>query len=70
LFTVMSGCFIRLFLAATPWMKRAIWSAPPPVPAGMMNCTGLPGSQACAEAGVAGASAAAAARNAAAVKLN
>ena len=45
LLTVIIGCFIRLFLATTPWMKRAIWSAPPPVPAGMMNCTGLVGSQ-------------------------
>ena len=51
LLTVMIGCFIRLFLATTPWMKRAIWSAPPPVPAGMMNCTGLVGSQPCAAAG-------------------
>ena len=46
LLTTMSGCFIRLFLATTPWMKRAIWSAPPPVPAGTMNSTGLVGSQA------------------------
>ena len=52
LLTVMIGCFIRLFLATTPWMKRAIWSAPPPVPAGMMNCTGLDGSQLCAAAGM------------------
>ena len=60
LLTVMIGCFIRLFLATTPWMKRAIWSAPPPVPAGMMNCTGLVGSQPCALAGPVAAQAAAA----------
>jgi hypothetical protein len=29
-------------------MKRAIWSAPPPVPAGTMNSTGLLGSHAAA----------------------
>jgi hypothetical protein len=29
-----------------PWIMRAIWSAPPPGPAGMMNSTGLVGSQA------------------------
>src|SRR5918995_7084928 len=41
-------CFIRLCLATMPWMARAIWSAPPPVPAGMMNSTFLVGSQDCA----------------------
>ena len=46
LLTVMIGCFVRLCLATTPWMKRAIWSAPPPVPAGMMNWMGLVGSHA------------------------
>src|ERR1700752_4434754 len=35
-------------------MKRASWSAPPPVPAGAMNSTGLVGSQAaCAAIGAA-----------------
>jgi hypothetical protein len=29
-----------------PWIMRAIWSAPPPGPAGIMNSTGLVGSQA------------------------
>src|SRR5688572_12300897 len=43
-----TDCFIRLCLATTPWVKRAIWSAPPPVPAGMMNSTDLVGSHACA----------------------
>src|SRR3954471_23451656 len=42
-------CFIRLCLAMMPWMARAIWSAPPPVPAGTMNSTVLVGSQACAD---------------------
>ena len=51
LLTTTSGCFIRLFLATTPWMKRAIWSAPPPVPAGTTNSTGLVGSHA-ASAGI------------------
>ncbi len=46
------GCFIRLCLVMMPWMVRAIWSAPPPVPAGMMNSTGRVGSQA-ALAGIA-----------------
>src|SRR5262245_51135312 len=45
LLTVMIGCLERLFLATTPWMKRAIWSAPPPVPAGITNWMGLVGSQ-------------------------
>src|SRR5207344_236389 len=40
------GCFIRLCLVTMPWMVRAIWSAPPPVPAGTMNSTGRTGSQA------------------------
>ena len=46
LLTTISGCFIRLFLATTPWMQRAIWSAPPPVPAGTTSSTGLVGSHA------------------------
>src|SRR6266487_5714757 len=45
-------------------MTRAIWSAPPPVPAGTMNSTGRVGSQ--AAAAVAGVIAAAAAPTAAA----
>ena len=40
------GCFIKLCLVTMPWMVRAIWSAPPPVPAGTMNSTGRTGSQA------------------------
>ena len=40
------GCFIRLCLLTMPWMVRAIWSAPPPVPAGIMNSTGRVGSHA------------------------
>src|SRR6478736_2586103 len=47
LLTTTIDCFIRLCLATMPWMKRAIWSAPPPVPAGMTNSTVLVGSQAC-----------------------
>src|SRR6185312_13166119 len=35
--TTTIGCFIRLCLAMTPCRKRAIWSAPPPVPAGTTN---------------------------------
>src|SRR5260221_613234 len=46
LFTTTIGCFIRLCLATMPWMNRAIWSAPPPGPAGTMNSTVLLGSQA------------------------
>ena len=46
LFTTMMGCEVSLFLAATPWIKRAIWSAPPPVPAGTTNSMGLVGSHA------------------------
>src|SRR3990167_8160907 len=46
LLTTTIGCAVSLFFAATPWMKRAIWSAPPPVPAGTTNSIGLLGSQA------------------------
>src|SRR6478672_9318252 len=46
LLTTTMGCFMRLCFAITDWMKRAIWSAPPPVPAGTMNSTVLVGSQA------------------------
>src|SRR5213078_5396573 len=45
LLTTTIGCFIRLCLATMPWMARAIWSAPPPVPAGTLNSTVLVGSQ-------------------------
>src|SRR5262245_1018776 len=40
-------CFIRLCFATMPCTARAIWSAPPPVPAGMTNSTFLVGSHAC-----------------------
>ena len=39
-------CFMRPCLLTMPWIVRAIWSAPPPVPAGTMNSTGLVGSHA------------------------
>ena len=44
LFTGIMDCFIRLFLVTMPWIIRAIWSAPPPGPAGITNSTGLVGS--------------------------
>ena len=44
LFTTTSDCFMRLCLTMMPWINRAIWSAPPPVPAGTTNSTGLVGS--------------------------
>ena len=53
LLTTTIGCFIRLFLAITLWTKRAIWSAPPPVPAGTTNSTVLVGVHACACTGAA-----------------
>src|SRR5262249_54158604 len=40
-----SACFIRLCFATMPWTARAIWSAPPPVPAGRMNSSLFVGSQ-------------------------
>ena len=46
LFTTTIGCRISPCLETMPWMTRAIWSAPPPVPAGTMNWTGRVGSQA------------------------
>src|SRR5258706_2690518 len=46
LLTTTIGCFMRLCLATIDWIRRAIWSAPPPVPAGTMNSTVLLGSQA------------------------
>ena len=42
----ISSCFWMM-----PWIIRAIWSAPPPVPAGTMNSTFLVGCQASATAG-------------------
>src|ERR1700752_4565706 len=51
--------FISLCLTMMPWIRRAIWSAPPPVPAGTTNSTGFLGSHP-ARAGAALASAAAA----------
>jgi hypothetical protein len=55
LLTTMSGSFMSLYLMTMPCSSRPIWSAPPPVPAGITNSTGLVGSQ--AKAGVAAASA-------------
>jgi hypothetical protein len=55
LLTTISGSFINLYLMTMPCSSRPIWSAPPPVPAGITNSTGLVGSH--AEAGVATASA-------------
>ncbi len=48
LFTTTTLCFIRLCLVMMPWIMRAIWSAPPPVPAGTINSTLRVGSQALA----------------------
>src|SRR5215207_429725 len=48
LLTTISDSFISLCLTTMPWIRRAIWSAPPPVPAGTTNSTGLVGSQAAA----------------------
>jgi hypothetical protein len=62
LLTTISGSFISLYLMTMPCSRRAIWSAPPPVPAGITNSTGLAGSH--ASAGVAPASARAAAASA------
>ena len=52
LFTAMIGRGVSLCFSAMPAMRRAIWSAPPPVPAGITNSMGLVGCQA-AGAGVA-----------------
>ena len=46
LLTTISGRGESLCFSAIPAMRRAIWSAPPPVPAGMTNSIGLVGSQA------------------------
>src|SRR5512141_3060792 len=43
-----TDCFDRLCLVTMPCIVRAIWSAPPPVPAGTMISIGLVGSQALA----------------------
>src|SRR6266849_3152636 len=42
----MIGCGESLCFSATPLIRRAIWSAPPPVPAGMTNSIGWVGSHA------------------------
>src|SRR6188768_3607002 len=68
LLTTINGCFIRLFLEMTPCKRRAIWSAPPPVPAGTTNSTGLVGSQAAWAEGAARSAADAAMAQAATVK--
>ena len=46
LLTTIRDSFISLCLTTMPWIRRAIWSAPPPVPAGTTNSTGLVGSHA------------------------
>src|SRR4029079_10909923 len=46
LLTTTTDCFDRLCLAMMPCTVRAIWSAPPPVPAGTMISMGLLASQA------------------------
>src|SRR5438046_3204791 len=48
LLTTMMGRGDSLCLSEIPAMSRAIWSAPPPVPAGTTNSIGLVGSQAAA----------------------
>ncbi len=57
LLTTMSGSFINLYLMTMPCSSRPIWSAPPPVPAGITNSTGLVGSHARAGVGAMAASA-------------
>src|SRR3954470_18692767 len=51
LLTTITDSFISLCLTMIPWINRAIWSAPPPVPAGTTNSTGLVGSHGAATAG-------------------
>src|SRR5262245_34871561 len=46
LFTGIKGRGESLCFSAMPAISRAIWSAPPPVPAGMTNSMGFVGSQA------------------------
>ena len=53
LLTTMSGRGESLCFSASPAISRAIWSAPPPVPAGTTNSIGLVGSHATAVAGTA-----------------
>src|SRR3989441_3460738 len=48
LFTTTMGRGVSLCFSAMPWMRRAIWSAPPPVPAGTTNSICLVGSHAAA----------------------
>ena len=48
LLTTMTGRGDSLCLSEMPEMRRAIWSAPPPVPAGTTSSIGLVGSQAAA----------------------
>jgi hypothetical protein len=44
----MNGVGENLYLLMSGEMNRAMTSAPPPVPAGIINSTGLVGSHACA----------------------
>ena len=37
----ISGSVVRSFFSATDWMKRAIWSAPPPAPAMITKSIGF-----------------------------
>ena len=48
LLTTMIGRGDSLCFSAMPWIRRAIWSAPPPVPAGTTNSICLVGSHAAA----------------------
>jgi hypothetical protein len=50
LFTTTSGRGESLYLSTRGAIRRAIWSAPPPVPAGTTNSTGFVGSHAAAGA--------------------
>ncbi len=51
LFTTMIGRSEKRCFSTIPAIRRAIWSAPPPVPAGITNSMGLVGSQAGAGGG-------------------
>src|SRR6185437_12640142 len=44
--TTMNGCFVRWCFAAMPWIRRAIWSAPPPAPPVTTKVIGFVGSHA------------------------
>jgi hypothetical protein len=55
LLTTTIDDFMSLFFVTMPWIRRAIWSAPPPVPAGTMNSTVFVGSQEAAWTGTAAA---------------